>query len=160
MPLTLFRRPAFLATLACAALLAACGGEAPDTHPNQPVTKRRAVFKDMVRALEPLGQMARERQGYDAPYFDQQARELQRLSQLPWAYFTPDSNYPPTHAKPEVWQKADAFKQATEDYMGKVNHLVEVGGGGDLAAIKRAVADVQGSCKSCHDQFRQAMPSD
>lgn len=153
-------RPVLWLSLLGVALLSACGGEAPDTHPNQPVTKRRAAFKDMVRALEPLGQVARERQAYDAQGFDLQARELQRLSKLPWVFFTPDSNYPPTHAKPEVWQKADAFKQATDDYLAKVDQLVNVGGGGDLAAIKRAVFDVQGSCKSCHDNFRQASASD
>ena len=145
---------ASLIALCAAATLTACSNEAKDTHPDQLVTKRRAAFKEFTRTLEPMGLMARGRKDYNPREFNVNALALQKLSTQPWAYFTADSNYPPTHAKPEVWQKAAEFKDAQDQYQATVNQLVKAAQGGDLEAIKPAVNDVEKSCKSCHKQFR------
>ena len=134
--------------------LAACGDKVKDTHPQQLVSKRQAVFKKMTKVLEPMGLVARGREDYNKAEFQAQARELQDLSSQPWVFFTADGNYPPTRAKPEVWQKAAEFKQAQDSYLSKVEHLIQVSGSADLAAISSAVDSVEKSCKSCHEQFR------
>lgn len=143
--------------LALAALLglAACNERARDTHPQQWVSKRQAVFKDFTRTLEPLGLMARERQPFDAPAFLAGAQRLQALAPQPWPLFTPDSNYPPTLAKPQLWEQAAAFQQAQQDYLASVAQLVQAAQAGTLAAARPAVEQVQQRCKACHDQFRQ-----
>ncbi len=143
----------FLVALVALAL-GGCNGEAPDTHPDQPVTKRRAVFKDMVRTLEPMGMVARERKAYLAPEFLANAQALQKLAVQPWPLFTADSNYPPTHARPEVWTQAADFQLAQHTFTGRVDALVQAAQGQDLARIRAAVNDVQQSCKACHDNFR------
>lgn len=147
------------ASIACGLLavlaLTACSGEAPDTHPDQPVTKRRAIFKDMVRTLEPMGMVARDRKDYNPAEFLASAQALQALSTRPWPLFTADSNYPPTHARPEVWQQVAEFKRAQDDFTGKVKVLAEAAAGNDLDRIKASVNQVQQSCKSCHDSFRK-----
>lgn len=137
-----------------ALLLTACGNEAKDTHPDQLVSKRRAIFKQFTRTLEPMGLVARDRKDYNPREFNINALELQKLSTQPWAHFTPDSNYPPTHAKPEVWQKAAEFKTAQDDYLALVAKLVQAAQGSDLDVIKASVNAVQKSCKTCHNQFR------
>ena len=134
--------------------LSACSGEPPDTHPDQPVTKRRAVFKDMVQALEPMGMVARDRKAYDAAEFLASAVALQQLAGKPWPLFTADSNYPPTHAKAAVWDKPAEFKQAQDKFQANVVTLVQAARGTDLDAIKASVSQVQQSCKACHDNFR------
>lgn len=134
--------------------LAACNDTPKDTHPDQLVTKRRAIFKQFTRTLEPMGLVARDRKDYNPRELNISALELEKLSKQPWAYFTPDSNYPPTHAKTEVWQKPAEFKQAQDKYLASVSHLVKAAQGGDLDLIRPAVNDVQKSCKSCHNQFR------
>jgi cytochrome c556 len=134
--------------------LTACNDEAKDTHPGQPVTERRAIFKQFTRTLEPMGLVARERKDYNPREFNVSALALQKLATQPWPLFTADSNYPPTHAKPEVWLKAADFKAAQEDYLARVNQLVNAAQGDDLSLIKTRVNDVQQSCKSCHNQFR------
>lgn len=135
-------------------LLSACGGEAPDTHPDQPVTKRRAIFKEFTRTLEPMGMVARERKDYNPREFNISALALQKLADQPWPLFTADSNYPPTHARPDVWQKAAEFKTAQDNYQVQVKELVHAAQGSDLDRIKAAVNEVQNSCKTCHQQFR------
>ncbi|HAF54580.1 MAG TPA: cytochrome C, partial [Thauera sp.] len=68
--------------LALAALsvitLAACSSEVPDTHPDQPVTKRQQAFKAMLRSFEPMGTMLKDRR-YDADAFARMAEEFGRL---------------------------------------------------------------------------------
>ena len=140
--------------LGSAWVLAACSDTVQDTHPQQLVSKRQAVFKDFTRTLEPMGQMARDRKPFNPREFHTSALELQRLSSLPWAYFAADGNYPPTRAKAEVWQKPTEFKTAQENYLAQVAKLVVVAQAGELDAIRPVVDEVQKSCKACHDQFR------
>ena len=134
--------------------LTACNDTPKDTHPDQPVTKRNAIFKQFTRTLEPMGLVARERQAYNAREFLANALELEKISSQPWVYFTPDSNYPPTHAKAQVWSQSAEFKAAQDSYLASVGQLVKAAQGGDVTVIRPAVNDVQKSCKSCHNQFR------
>ncbi|MDP2784866.1 MAG: cytochrome c [Sulfurimicrobium sp.] len=134
--------------------LGACGSQPEDTHPDQPVSKRKAVFKQIMRTLEPLGMVAREREAYNQQAFLAGALELKQLSTRPWAHFTPDSNYPPTRAKAEVWLKPAEFKQAQQHFVTATEKLVSAAQGGDLDLIRPAVKAVEKSCKACHEQFR------
>lgn len=143
-----------LLVIATPLVLSACNDKAKDTHPDQLVTKRIAIFKQFTRTLEPMGLVARERQDYNRHDFLRSAQALEKLSTQPWVFFTPDGNYPPTHAKAEVWQKAAEFKAAQEQYLSTVKELVKAAEGGDLALIRPAVNEVQKSCKNCHNQFR------
>jgi cytochrome c556 len=149
-------RLSLLATaLGAACALTACDNPPPDTHPDQPVTKRKLVFKAMTRTLEPMGLVARERQTYKPEDFLANATELVRLASQPWAHFPPDSNYPPSRALPAVWDKAAEFKQAQQDFQAATRQLLKAGEARDMAQIQQAVNTVQDHCKSCHDQFRR-----
>lgn len=147
-----------LPLLASAVLLSACSDRVKDTHPQQLVSKRQALFKQFTKTLEPMGLVARERQDYVKADFLASAVALQELSSQPWAYFTADGNYPPTRAKPEVWSQAAEFKKAQDTYLAAIDTLVQRAGSADLPAIRTSVEAVQKSCKSCHDQFRTDIP--
>jgi cytochrome c556 len=151
MPKTL---PIALALIASTLLLGACSGDAKDTHPQQLVSKRQALFKKFTKTLEPMGLVARDRKDYSKGEFQDSALALQDLSSQPWALFPADGNYPPTRAKPEVWQKAADFKQAQDSYLATVDQLVKVASSADMPAIRAAVNEVEKSCKSCHNNFR------
>lgn len=138
--------------LACLTLAACSSNE--DTHQGQPVTKRKAVFKEMLRSFEPMGLMVRERNPYNAAEFLKYAEALQALSSQPWHYFTADSNYAPTRAKPDVWDKPVEFKQAQQHFMDATTSLVSTAKTGDFSKVQHDFAAVEDSCKSCHQQFR------
>ena len=140
--------------LLMAATLTACVRQVPDTHPNQVLTKRKALFKQMNRALEPIGLVANEREPYKKEEFAGYVQELQKLSNKPWTYFPQDGNYPPTRAKPAVWSAPADFEAAQKQYQGVVADLAQAAQVGDLEKIKPAVMDVTNSCKSCHKKFR------
>lgn len=149
---------ALIPLLASAVLLSACSDRVKDTHPQQLVSKRQALFKQFTKTLEPMGLVARERQDYVKADFLASALALQELSSQPWAYFTADGNYPPTRAKPEVWSQAGEFKKAQDAYLSAIDTLVQRAGSADLPAIRASVDAVQKNCKSCHDQFRSDAP--
>jgi len=134
--------------------LSACGEAVKDTHPDQLVTKRKAIFKQFTKTLEPMGMVARGRKDYNPREFNINALELQKLTSQPWVLFTADSNYPPTLAKPAVWEKPAEFQSAQDKFQVTIKELVEASQGSDLERIKAAVNSVQNSCKTCHDQFR------
>ena len=149
-----YRLPTLLLTLSSLLLLGACSSDVEDTHPDQLVTKRKAIFKQFTKTLEPMGMVARGRKDYNPREFNINALELQKLTSQPWALFTADSNYPPTLAKPAVWERPTEFKLAQDKFQVTITSLVQASQGGDLDSIKTAVDGVQRSCKSCHDQFR------
>jgi cytochrome c556 len=142
------------ALIASALLLGACSDDVKDTHPQQLVSKRQAIFKKLTKTLEPMGLVARDRKDYNKGEFQAEALALQELSSQPWVLFAPDGNYPPTRAKPSVWQLVSEFKQAQDSYIATVDQLVQVSASANLVAIRQAVNEVEKSCKSCHNQFR------
>ena len=129
-------------------------GHAEDSHPGQPVAKRKLIFKNIVRTLEPMGLVVRGRKPYDQALFLQQAIKLQSLSTQPWQYFTPDSNYSPTRAKPGIWDKPAEFKQAQQKFIAATTQLVSSAKAGNLDVISHNFGAVESSCKACHQQFR------
>jgi cytochrome c556 len=149
-------RPLRLTLLLIAALgLAGCSDVPTDTHPEQLLTKRQALFKQFTRSFEPVVGVARDRQPYQADALLAQALDLQRLASQPWPLFRPDGNYPPTRALAKVWEEPAAFEQAQRHYIAQVDALVEAGRSRDLAIVRPAVNEVELACKACHDRFRR-----
>lgn len=134
--------------------LTACLEPSKDTHPNQVLTKRIALFKQFNRTLAPMTLVANERSDYVKDEFLTHAQDLEKLSSKPWAYFPADGNYPPTHARPAVWSRPAEFKDAQEKFQASVAQLVTAAQAGELDKVKLAVYDVTNSCKSCHRNFR------
>lgn len=134
--------------------LASCGHGDVDTHQGQPVTKRKLVFKEMLRSFEPMGLMVRGRDPYDQAGFLKHALALQALSTQPWQYFSANSNYSPTRAKPDVWDKPAEFKQAQQKFVDAAAKLAVTAKTGNLDVIRHDFGAVEDSCKACHQQFR------
>ena len=59
-----------------------------------------------------------------------------------------------TRAKPAVWAEADNFKTAQDKLLGALKKVQA--SAGDQAALKTAMGDVGGTCKGCHDNFRDS----
>jgi len=142
------------ATIAGVLVLASCSRTPADTHPGQPVTKRKQAFKLMLRSFEPMGLVVRGRKDYDPQKFLEYATDLQQLADKPWQYFTPGSDYPPTRAKAVVWQQPERFRAARQKLTDSLSHLTIVAKNGNLDAIRPVFAEVEKSCQSCHREFR------
>lgn len=143
----------FVLPALAAALLTACAPEPEDTRPGQPVAHRRAAFKEILRAFEPMGVMLREDR-YEPAKFKSLVDGLMARREAPWPYFQPDTLYPPSHAKPEVWSQPDRFAQEKQAFMDATDKLAAAAGTQDKAAVAKAYAAVADSCKRCHDDFK------
>lgn len=133
-------------------LLAGCG-DPEDTRPGKPVATRQQAFKVMLRHFEPMGVSLREGT-FIAKDFEKQANAFAELRDTPWAYFGPDTQYPPTKAKPAVWEEPAKFEQAVSTFKTRVDALTKAAASQDEKQIKTAYDAVHESCKSCHKNFR------
>jgi len=134
-------------------LLTACG-EPEDTRPGQPVKTRQEAFKALLRAYEPMTKMVKEDR-YDPENFAAMAAVLMAQRDVPWSHFGPDTNYPPSKAKPKVWQEAAAFEQAKNDFLDATDALNSAAQARDKTKIGDVYGRVYKTCKSCHDNFRE-----
>jgi cytochrome c556 len=147
------RSPPLLIAALTSVMLTACG-EAADTHPGQPVSERRAAFKKILLAFEPMGVQLRDKQ-YDPDRFIALAAKLGQVKNGPWSYFGDDSNYPPTRAKASVWSDSDRFADARRDFLQTTDRLVLVAESRDEAKVAAAYEAIADSCRSCHQAFRK-----
>ena len=134
------------------ATLTACG-ESTDTRDGQPVTHRRAAFKKILLAFEPMGIQLREKR-YNANQFVDQAKELASLKDGPWSYFGEGTNYPPTHAKAKVWSEPDQFETARQVFLNATDGLLHAAESSDEKLVTVAYEAVHDSCRNCHHTFK------
>ena len=132
----------------------ACSGPVEDTRPGQPVKQRQEAFKAMLRSFEPMGTMLKDKR-YDADAFARMADEFSRLRDQPWAHFGADTNYPPTKAKPAVWEKPAEFEQRRQEFTAATERLLAAAAARNEAEARSTYAAVQDSCKACHNDFRK-----
>ncbi|HEX8964716.1 MAG TPA: cytochrome c [Rhodocyclaceae bacterium] len=143
-----------VAVLLLSVLLAACGGEARDDRPGQPVAHRRAAFKELLKAFEPMGVMMRDGP-YKADKFKQLTAGVMAKREGPWEYFKPDTLYPPSKAKPEVWSDPAGFAAAKKQFFDATEKLAATAAGTpDKDAAKAAFEAVQSACKNCHEHYK------
>lgn len=62
---------------------------------------------------------------------------------------------PKTEALPAIWQKPGEFKAAADKLASAADALKTAADAKDLVATTKAMGDIGGACKGCHDQFRK-----
>lgn len=131
-----------------------------------PVSAQFAKAEDAVKyrqsALFVMGQhfgrlaaMAQGKIPYDAKAVADNAVVVEAMSKLPWAAFGEGTDMAGnTKAKPEVWSDNAKFKEAADKMMAEVGKLNAAAKTGKLDDLKAAVTATGGTCKNCHDNFR------
>jgi cytochrome c556 len=61
----------------------------------------------------------------------------------------------PSRAKEDIWQNWDQFVKSAEELKTQADELAVVSGNGQADAVGAQLKKVMGTCKSCHDSFRQ-----
>jgi cytochrome c556 len=62
-----------------------------------------------------------------------------------------------TGAKPEIWQNQQDFVAKLHAFQGAARAFNAAAQSGDLNAIKARYAELNGTCKACHDKYRAEM---
>jgi cytochrome c556 len=133
--------------------LSACS-EVEDTRPGQPVKQRQQAFKEIIKSFEPMGTMLRTDR-YQADKFTALAEELKARRDGPWSHFGPDTNYPPTKAKPAVWTQTAEFEKNRQAFFAATDDLVIAARSKEAGRIEAAYKTTYETCQTCHKIFKE-----
>ena len=116
---------------------------------------RQSALFVMGQHFTRLAAMAQGKIPFDAKAAADNAALVETLSKLPWAAFGEGTDQGGnTKAKPEVWTDNAKFKEAAEKMQAEVIKLAAAAKTGKLEDVKTAVGATGGTCKNCHDNFR------
>ena len=59
-----------------------------------------------------------------------------------------------TRVNPEFFEQPDKVKELAMNFIKEANELAKVAATGDAAAVKAQFGKTGGTCKACHDEFR------
>jgi cytochrome c556 len=76
------------------------------------------------------------------------------MAKLPWHAFGEGTETQDTKAKPEVWKQNAKFKELADKLQSESVKLVAATKTGKEDAFKAAFTTTAGTCKSCHDDFK------
>ena len=116
--------------------------------------RKNALFV-MQQHFARVGAMASGRVAFDAKVAADNAAIAESMSRLPWAAFGEGTDKGDTKAKPEIWKEQAKFKAASEKMQAEMSKLAAAAKTGNLDSVKAAFQATAGSCKACHDDFRQ-----
>jgi len=123
--------------------------------PEDAIKYRQSSLSVMGTHFGRLAGMAQGKIPYDAKAAADNAAVVEFMSKLPWAAFGEGTDQGGnTKAKPEIWSDNAKFKDAAEKMQAEVAKLAVAAKTGKLDDLKTAVGATGGSCKNCHDSFR------
>jgi cytochrome c556 len=137
--------------------LAGCGGN-PDTPAGRAADARHESFEQMGDAFKVVAD-AMKQDAPDMAAIQSAAGKINALApKLPeWfpAGSGPDDGIR-TEALQTVWTKPEEFRQAAQKFADEAAKFDAAAKTGDKAAVGAAMQSLGGSCKGCHEKFREA----
>lgn len=143
-------RRAALGAIAVAALAAPLLAAPADT-----VRTRIAGYKELGGAFKAVTDGLRG--DANVPAIQQAAQRINASARAQYAWF-PRGTGPQrgikTGAKPEIWSQPAQFRAAQDAFARQAATLQRVAAGGNVDAIRAEARKLGGTCKGCHDNFR------
>lgn len=144
-----------IATAALGITCLALPAQAQFAKAEDAIKYRQSALFVMGQHFTRLAGMAQGKIPFDAKAAADNAAVVEAMSKLPWAAFGEGTDQGGnTKAKPEVWSDPGKFKEAADKMMAEVVKLNAAAKTGKLDDLKAAVSATGGSCKNCHDNFR------
>ena len=140
---------------AAAAFSLAAPASAQFAKPEDAVKYRQSVFSVMGSHFGRIGAMVKGKVPFDAKVAADSAELVAVMARLPWAAFGPGTDKDSrSKAMAEVWSEPTKFKEHGDKLVAESAKLSAAAKTGSLDALKTAFTATAGSCKSCHDDFR------
>lgn len=123
--------------------------------PENFVKQRQSAFALIGWYFSPMAAVARGEQPFNKADAEARTARLVTLASMPWEGFAPGTeNVGNTKAKPEIWSQQAKFKAAADKMQEEMGKLAALAKAGDEAGFKKQFGVVGGTCKACHDDFR------
>jgi cytochrome c556 len=140
----------FIAVLALAAVLPA---GAQKMKAEDQVKQRQSGYAILGYNFGSLAAMAQGKKPYDAEEAQRNAQMAANVAGYMRQFFGEGTDMVAnTKAKPEIWAKRADFDAKMDKMVAEAQKLPQAAG--DLASLKKAVADTGGACKACHDEYK------
>jgi cytochrome c556 len=144
-----------LATVTAATLLATLPAAAQFQKPEDAVKYRKAAFTLMSTHFGRIGAMAQGRVPFDGAAAAANAEIVLEISVLPFAGFVEGtSGTEKGQPKANVWAERAKFDAAAKKMQDEVAKLAVAAKANNLDTLKAAFGTAAGTCKACHDDFR------
>jgi len=148
-------RKIFLAGTVALSVLTMGGSQAyAQAKPEDVIKYRQAAYRVMGWNFAPMGAMVKGDKPYDKEAFARNAANVEFMSKQLIEGFAPGSDKGETKAKPEIWSKMDDFKSRMTKMNDEAAKLAAVAKTGTFDEIKKQFGATAGSCKACHDEYR------
>ena len=143
-----------LAVVAAAAAFAA-PASAQFAKPEDAVKYRQNALFVMAQHFGRIGAMVNGKAPYDAKAAVENAEIVNVMARLPWAGFVAGTDkVGNTKAKSEIWSEQAKFKEHNDKLVGESAKLLAAAKTNNLDNLKAAFGATAGTCKACHDDFR------
>jgi len=144
-----------VASATVAGLLWSLPAAAQFQKPEDAVKYRKAAFTLMGAHFGRLGAMAQGRVPFDAAAATANAEIVAAISKLPYAGFVEGtSGTEKGQPNGKVWTERAKFDAAAKKMQDEVAQLAVVAKANNLDQFKAAFGSAAGTCKACHDEFR------
>lgn len=135
---------------------AVANAAAPATDPSEVIKAREVHYKEIGKAMKGIGDELKK-SAPDVKVIQANAATIDRLApQVPgWfpAGTGPEAGVK-TEARAEIWTKPQEFSAAATNFATAAKQFNATAQTGDVAAIGAAMKQLGGTCKGCHDKFR------
>ncbi len=144
-----------LAAATVAGLATALPAAAQFQKPEDAVKYRKAAFTVMATHFGRIGAMVQGRVPFDGAAAAANAEIVRQVAALPFAGFV-DGTHGTEKGSPKmnVWSERAKFDGEAKKMQDEVTKLATAAKANNLDQLKAAFGSAAGTCKSCHDTFR------
>ena len=142
------------AAIVAAAVTLSLPASAQFAKPEDAAKYRQSALFVMSQHFGRIGAMVNGRAPYDAKAAVENAEVVADMAKLPWAGFAPGYDKVSQKAKAEIWTEQAKFKEHNEKLVAETTKLVAAAKTNNLDNLKTAFASTAGTCKACHDSYR------
>ena len=126
------------------------------TKPEDAIKLRQSAMKLIGYNFGSINAMVNDKKPYSKDEAIRNANRIDALSNHPFEFFGPGTDKgADTKASAAVWKDQAKFNAAGEKMQAETAKLAQVAKNGDLAALKSQYGTTAGTCKACHDDFRE-----
>lgn len=143
-----------VALLAIGAASISFSAAAQFAKPEDAVKYRKAAFTVTAAHFGRMVAMAQGKVPFDAKLAAENAEIVADMAKLPWQAFGEGTETADSKAKPEIWKQNAKFKELSDKFQSESVKLAAAAKTGKEDAFKAAFTATAGTCKSCHDDFR------
>ncbi len=122
--------------------------------PEDAVKYRQNALFVMAQHFGRIGAMANGRVPFDGKAAADNAEIVANMAKLPWAGFAPNTDKMSKAAKSEIWTEQAKFKEHSDKLVAESGKLLAAAKTNNLDNLKAAFGATAGTCKACHDSFR------